>query len=61
MPILPANKNEAFERNDEILESSSFKISPFRRVNRGGRGGGLPCPFLKFKEKCPDFGKKCPS
>ena len=28
-----------------------------RRVTREGRGGGLPCPFLKFKEKYPDFGK----
>ena len=26
----------------------------------GGGGGSLPCPFSKFKEKCPDFGKKCP-
>ena len=24
----------------------------------GGRGGGLPCPFLKTEEKCPDFAKK---
>ena len=32
-----------------------------RRVTRGEEGGGdLPCPFSKFKEKCPDFGKKCP-
>ena len=45
MPILPANKNEAFERNDEILESSSFKISPFRGVNRGGRGEVFPALF----------------
>ena len=27
----------------------------------GGRGGGLPCPFLKYKEKCPDFWEKCPN
>ena len=26
----------------------------------GRRGGGLPCPCSKFKEKCPDFGKKMP-
>ena len=26
--------------------------------NQRGEGGGLTCPFLKFKEKCPDFGKK---
>ena len=33
-----------------------------RRVTRGGEGGGdLPCPFSKFKEKCPDFGKKHPN
>ena len=24
-----------------------------------GKGGGLPCPFLKIK-KYPDFGKSCP-
>ena len=34
----------------------------FKRVTRGGDGergggGGLTCPFLKLKEKCPDFGK----
>ena len=28
---------------------------------KGGQGGGLPCSFSKFKEKCPDFGKKCPN
>ena len=27
----------------------------------GREGGGLPCPFLKLKEKCPDFGKKYPN
>ena len=27
----------------------------------GGREGGLPCPFSKFKEKCHEFGKKCPN
>ena len=21
-------------------------------------GGGMSCPFLKIKKKCPDFGKK---
>ena len=33
-----------------------------RRITRGVRGGGrgLPGPFPKFKEKCPDFGKKIP-
>ena len=31
------------------------------QLEGGGRGGGLPCPFLKIKEKCPDFGKKCPN
>ena len=33
-----------------------------RRVTRGGGGGGgaLACLFSKFKEKCPDFGKKYP-
>ena len=31
----------------------------FRRPTRGWDGRGLPCPFLKYKEKCPDFlGKK---
>ena len=27
-----------------------------RRVTRGGRRGGIPSSFSKFKEKCPDFG-----
>ena len=36
-------------------------ISYYRRATRGRRGGGFPCPFLKFKEKCPNFGKKCPN
>ena len=31
-----------------------------RRVTRGGRGGGLPCPFSKIGKKCPNFGKKMP-
>ena len=22
-----------------------------------GKGGGLPCPFLKIEKKCPNFGK----
>ena len=26
----------------------------------GGKGGGLPSPFLKIEKKCPDFAKKCP-
>ena len=38
-----------------------IKLSVYRRVTRWGNGGGLPCPFLKFKEKCPYFGKKCPN
>ena len=39
----------------------SGEFTYFRRVTRGTRGGGLPCPFSKFKEKCPDFGRKCPN
>ena len=31
-----------------------------RNQTREAGGGSLPCPFSKFKEKCPDFGKKCP-
>ena len=31
-----------------------------RRVTRGERGEGLPCPFSKFGKKYPNFGKKCP-
>ena len=39
----------------------SCHISSTQTCNyRGHRGGGLPCPFSKFKEKCPDFGEKCP-
>ena len=30
-----------------------------RRVTRGGRGGGLPCPFSKIGKKCPNLDKKC--
>ena len=26
------------------------KYNTVRRVTRGGEGGGLPCPFSKFKE-----------
>ena len=28
------------------------------RVIRGAEGGGVPFPFSKFKENCPDFGKQ---
>ena len=35
-----------------------FPVKEHRRVTTGGEEGGLPCPFLKSKEKCPDFGKK---
>ena len=38
-------------------QSTSKCISISRRVTRGGEGGIFPCPFLKFKEKCPNFGK----
>ena len=31
-----------------------------RRVTRGGRKRGLPCPFSKFGKICPDFFGKCP-
>ena len=31
-----------------------------RRVTRGGRGEGLPCPFLKIGKKCPNFWEKYP-
>ena len=27
-----------------------------RRVTRGGRGVGLPCPFSKIGKNCPNFG-----
>ena len=29
-------------------------------VQLGWQGGGLPCPVLKIKKKCPDFRKKGP-
>ena len=35
----------------------------FRRVTRGGGGGGLaglPCPVPKIGKKCPNFEKKFP-
>ena len=28
--------------------------------NERGERGGFPCLFLKFREKCPDLGKKLP-
>ena len=31
-----------------------------RCATRGREGGGLPCPFLKIKKKCHEFGKKGP-
>ena len=31
-----------------------------RACGEEGGGGGLPCPFLKIKKKCPDFRKKGP-
>ena len=45
------NKKNAF---------SSFPNYLDRRVTRGGRGGGLPCPFTKIAKKCPSLWKKCP-
>ena len=41
-----------------ISQTKKSLNSKSRRVTRAGRGGGLPCPFSKFKEKCPDFGEK---
>ena len=33
----------------------------YRRVTRGGRGGGgLPCPFSPIGKKCPDLWEKMP-
>ena len=34
----------------------------YRRVTRGGRGGGggLPCPFSQIGKKCPDLWEKMP-
>ena len=31
-----------------------------RRTTREGEGGGLCCPFLKIKKKCPDFAQEGP-
>ena len=45
------NKKNAF---------SSFPNYLGRRVTRGGRGGGLPCPFTKIAKKCPSLWKKMP-
>ena len=28
-----------------------------RCVTRGGRGGGLPCPFSKIGKRCPNLEK----
>ena len=35
-------------------------ITCIRRVSIREQGGGLSCLFLKIKEKCPDFEKRCP-
>ena len=43
------------------LDESESSVSGRRVTRAGERGGGLHCPFSKFKEKCPDFGKKCPN
>ena len=54
LQLSPANQKGVFMK----LSNGSYRS---RRVTRGGRGGGLPGPFSKVKEKCPDFGKKCPN
>ena len=51
--LLPSPSRVA---NRIVFSAMTKQSSQFRRVTRGG--GGFPCPFLKFKEKCPNFGKK---
>ena len=47
----------------EIKKFKTDLITSFILLLRGGgaKGGGLLSPFSKFKEKYPDFGKKCPN
>ena len=42
-----------------FLFKKNYTVS-IRCVTRGGRGGGLPCPFSKIGKKCPNLEKKCP-
>ena len=48
----------------DVLKNFSKFTDKLRRETSGGagggRGGGLPCPFLKKEKKCPDFEKMCP-
>ena len=50
------------ERDIPLSKPSCFLYNiPYRRVTRGGRGGGgLPWPFSKIGKKSPNFGQKCP-
>ena len=37
------------------IYSDVLYIQVCKRVTRGGRGGGVPSPFLKIGEKCPNL------
>ena len=54
--------NEKHDFNQKLKKCQScYLCRCVTRGGEGGGGGGLPCPFLKFKEKGPDFGKRCPN
>ena len=57
LQLSPVNQKGVFMK----LSNGSYRSRRVTRGGGGGRGGGLPCPFSKFKEKYPDFGKKCPN
>ena len=43
----------------QLLSCGKSLCTHLSRVTRGGKGGGLPCPFSKIGKKCPNFEKKC--
>ena len=47
-------------RRKPLIVIFSGKILNDRCVTRGGKGGGLPCPFSEIGKKCPKFWAKMP-
>ena len=57
--------NEAFV--NKFMKQLSFFNTNFQNLfeqtcnQRGNGGAGLPCPFSKIRQKCPNLEKKCPN
>ena len=57
--------NEAFVK--KFMKQLSFFNTNFQNLfeqtcnQRGNGGAGLPCPFSKIRQKCPNLEKKCPN